>query len=69
MEQKTIAIQGMSCGHCVASVKGVLGQLNGVEVQEVTVGSAKVSYDPQVVTPETIAQAIEEQGYTAHVAS
>lgn len=68
MEQTTIAIQGMSCGHCVAAVKGALGQLDGVEVQEVKVGSAKVAYDPQAVTPERIAQAIEDEGYAAQVA-
>ncbi len=68
MEQTTIAIQGMSCGHCVAAVKGALGQLDGVEVQEVKVGSAKVAYDPQAVTPERIAQAVTDEGYAAQVA-
>lgn len=68
MEQTTIAIQGMSCGHCVASVKGALGRLDGVQVQEVKVGSATVAYDPGAVTPERIAQAVEEDGYPAQVA-
>ncbi|HYR10229.1 MAG TPA: cation transporter [Longimicrobium sp.] len=68
MEQTTIAIQGMSCGHCVAAVKGALGQLEGVEVQEVKVGSATVAYDPQAVTPERIAQAVSAEGYAAQVA-
>jgi copper chaperone len=68
MEQTTIAIQGMSCGHCVAAVKGALGQLDGVEVQEVKVGSATVAYDPQAVTPERIAEAVTSEGYAAQVA-
>jgi copper chaperone len=68
MEQTTIAIQGMSCGHCVASVKGALGRLEGVEVQEVKVGSAKVAYDPKAVTPERITKAIADEGYAAQVA-
>ena len=68
MEQTTIAIQGMSCGHCVAAVKGALGQLDGVQVQEVKIGSAQVAYDPQSVTPERIAQAIADEGYAARVA-
>ena len=67
MEQATIGIQGMSCGHCVASVKRALGQLEGVEVREVKVGSATVSYDPAAVTPERITQAIQDEGYTARV--
>jgi copper chaperone len=68
MEQTTIAIQGMSCGHCVAAVKGALGQLEGVEVQEVKVGSATVAYDPCSVTPERIAEAVTSEGYAAQVA-
>lgn len=68
MEQTTIAIQGMSCGHCVAAVKGALGQLDGVEVQEVKVGSATVAYDPAAVTPERITKAITDEGYAAQVA-
>lgn len=67
MEQTTIAIQGMSCGHCVASVKGALGRLDGVQVQEVKMGSATVEYDPRAVTPERIAQAVEDEGYPARV--
>jgi copper chaperone len=67
MEQTTIAIQGMSCGHCVAAVRGALAGLDGVQVQEVQIGSAKVVYDPAAVTPERIAQAIEDEGYAAHV--
>ncbi|HEV3051706.1 MAG TPA: cation transporter [Longimicrobium sp.] len=68
MEQTTIAIEGMSCGHCVAAVKGALGQLDGVQVREVKVGSATVAYDPQTVTVERITQAVEEEGYAAQVA-
>ena len=69
MEQATIGIQGMSCGHCVASVKRALGQLDGVQVRDVQVGSATVSYDPAAITPERITQAIEEEGYAARVAA
>lgn len=67
MQQATIDIAGMSCGHCVASVNRALGELDGVEVREVTVGSASVSYDPQAVTLEQITAAVEAQGYAADV--
>jgi len=67
MQQATIDIEGMSCGHCVAGVKRALGELRGVEVQEVQVGSATVSYDPARVTPGRIAEAIRQEGYTAEV--
>jgi|1186.fasta_scaffold1221267_2 copper chaperone len=68
MEQARIEIEGMSCGHCVASVKAALEQLGGVEVQGVTVGSATVAYDPRLVQPEQIAAAVDAEGYAAQVA-
>ena len=68
MEQTTIAIQGMSCGHCVAAVKGALHRLDGVEVRDVKIGSAQVAYDPATVSPERIAEAIADEGYAATVA-
>ena len=63
MESTTIGISGMSCGHCVAAVKRALDGLEGVEVREVKVGSATVDYDPRAVSPERIAQAVEDEGY------
>jgi copper chaperone len=68
MEQTTIDIQGMSCGHCVAAVKGALGRLDGVQVRDVKIGSATVAYDPRAVTPERIAEVIGDEGYAARVA-
>ena len=67
MKETTIAVEGMSCGHCVAAVKGALQGMDGVEVREVKVGSATVDYDPQAVTPEQIAAAIESEGYAARL--
>lgn len=68
MEQVKIAIEGMSCGHCVAAVKGALGRLDGVQVKDVAIGSATVAYDASAVTPERIAEAVEDEGYAARVA-
>lgn len=65
MEQVTIVIEGMSCGHCVAAVKGALERLDGVDVRDVQIGSATVAYDPARVSPERIAGAVEEEGYAA----
>jgi copper chaperone len=63
MEQTTIAITGMSCGHCVAGVRRALAEVRGVEVREVKVGEATVAYDPEVASPERIVRAIEDEGY------
>jgi copper chaperone CopZ len=63
MERVALKIEGMSCGHCVRAVDQVLKSLTGVQVEQVGVGSAVVSYDPAAVTPEQIREAISEEGY------
>jgi copper chaperone len=65
MPELTLEINGMSCNHCVAAVKGALGRLDGVAVQQVEIGSARVSYDPARVTPEQIVDAVNDEGYAA----
>ena len=63
MTRMTMEIGGMTCGHCVRGVSGALKGVPGVEVEQVTVGTATVSYDPAAVSPSQITQAIEDEGY------
>jgi len=65
MEQITLNVQGMSCGHCVNSIKGSLGKLNGVKSVKVHLddGTVDVEFDSNTVTLETIKNEIEDQGY------
>ena len=65
MPQMRFAIDGMSCGACVKGVTGVLNRLDGVEVQQVSVGSAQVSFDPAKTSPLAIADALTDAGYPA----
>jgi copper chaperone CopZ len=58
-----IQIEGMSCGHCVARVKGALQGLAGVEVDDVAIGEARFRYDPEAVDRERITETIEETGF------
>ncbi len=67
MHNITIRIGGMSCGHCVARVSRALGNLDAVRVDGVEVGSARVSYDPDRMTPDGIAAAISAAGYQPQV--
>ena len=69
MERLEIAIDGMSCGHCVRAVKDALGELDGVRVERVEVGSAAVGYDAAKVAPDAILAAVEEAGYEARPAA
>jgi copper chaperone CopZ len=69
MPSITIKIDGMSCGHCVGAIRKALDGVDGVAVENVAVGSATVEYDPNVASPETIANAINATGYTAALAA
>ena len=65
MSRTTLKIDGMSCGHCVAGVKKALEGLDGVTVENVAVGTATVAYDPALASPDKIAGAVTDAGYTA----
>lgn len=69
MNRTTLKIDGMSCGHCVMSVKKALESLDGVTVEGVAVGTAAVRYDPAVATPEQIVDVVSAAGYTAALAA
>lgn len=66
MDKLTLAIEGMTCGHCVARVKQTLAATPGVHVDEVSIGGASVSYDAAATSPEKIASAVSAAGYPAH---
>lgn len=68
MEHMTLAIDGMSCSHCVAAVRGALDELDGVRAENVTVGSATLAYDPARANPREIVAAVGAAGYQAHPA-
>ncbi|QQK80060.1 heavy-metal-associated domain-containing protein [Salicibibacter cibi] len=68
MEDVKLNVNGMSCGSCVNSIKGSVGELTGVSKVDVNFGEGivGVSYDANQVDLEQITGKIEEQGY--HVA-
>ncbi|HEX6590126.1 MAG TPA: heavy-metal-associated domain-containing protein [Longimicrobiales bacterium] len=68
MNRTTLKIGGMSCGHCVMSVKKALEGMEGVKVESVSVGAASVEHEPAIATADDIVRAIGEVGYEAQVA-
>ena len=64
MTEQTLEVGGMSCGHCLMTVKNALAALAGVQTEEVRIGKVRVSYDESVVKPDSIAEAIRNAGYT-----
>ena len=69
METLNLAIDGMSCSHCVRAVRQSLEELPGVRVDRVDVGAATVAYDPAQVTPDAVKEAVADAGYQAHDAT
>lgn len=64
MAEANIAIEGMSCQHCVMAVKKALGGVLGILESNVQVGSASVKYDDTKIKKEDIEAKIEKAGYT-----
>ncbi len=66
MVDKTLSVEGMSCGHCKAAVEGELNKLSGVEKANADVGrgTVEVTYDESWMSTEQLKGAIEEAGYT-----
>jgi copper chaperone len=69
MEQMTLQIDGMSCGHCVSRVQKALARVEGVHVDQVDIGSARVSYEPSKVSLVQIREAVEDAGYEVRPSS
>jgi copper chaperone len=66
MTEKTLNVEGMSCGHCKAAVEGELSKLSGVTKANADIerGTVEVSYDEATVSTGDLEGAIEEAGYT-----
>ena len=65
MSKATLNVQGMSCGHCVNSIEGNVGKLNGVDLGKVHLDTGKVdvAFDSDKISLKEITDVIEEQGY------
>ncbi len=65
----TLAIKGMTCGGCVATVKLQLKRTEGVVDYEVSLekAEAEVTYDPARTTPGKIAESVSRTGFEASV--
>lgn len=64
-----ILIQGMKCNRCVGAITERMKLVHGIRDIEVSLKtrSAKVSYNPQVLTEDIIAELIGDMGYYTSV--
>jgi len=63
MKTQSLTIGGMSCGHCVMSVRRALESIEGVTVDEVRIGQATVQFDESGVPADVVAEAVRDAGY------
>jgi copper chaperone CopZ len=66
MEEKTVHIPSISCGHCIMTVKKEVSELEGITSVEGDVGTKMVTIKwDNPTTWEKIALTLEEVGYPA----
>ncbi|MEV4455552.1 heavy-metal-associated domain-containing protein [Microbispora sp. NPDC004025] len=63
MSVKTYTVRGMTCGHCVSSVKEEVGEIPGVTGVEVDLDSGRLDVSGDVAD-DAVRKAVEEAGYT-----
>lgn len=65
MQNVTLHVQGMSCGHCVNAIEDSVGQLAGVEQVKVNLADAQVeiAFGEAQVSLDQIIETIDDQGY------
>lgn len=68
-KQLKLDVSGMTCGHCVSAVREALSALPGVNVEDVQIGSAMVSFDEDKATVGDLVDAVSDAGYEANEAA
>ncbi|WP_071134027.1 heavy metal translocating P-type ATPase [Millionella massiliensis] len=65
VEKRTIPVLEMSCAVCAANVESTVRGLEGVQAANVNfaAGTLQVEYDPAVITPAVMQQAVQAAGY------
>ena len=60
-----LTIAGMTCGHCVRAVIDALDALPSVELEHVRIGHASLRFEPWVLSPAAVIEALRAAGYQA----
>jgi len=66
MAEFTLHIDGMHCGSCIRRVTQALGATEGLKVEEVRLGAARLSAADKTPVELAIAS-LTKAGYTAHL--
>nr|WP_209122464.1 copper chaperone CopZ [Alkalihalobacillus sp. BA299] len=65
MMEETIKVNGMTCGHCKASVEGVLSKIDGVTKAEVSLENKEVTveFNENQVSIDKLKSEIQDTGF------
>jgi copper chaperone len=59
---RTFLVEGMTCEHCVRSVREEVSELDGVSAVDVDLGAGRLTVSGDV-TEDAVAAAVAEAGY------
>ena len=64
--EATLSVPDVSCEHCVKTINGALGAVEGVEAVSVDIPSktVRLTYDANQVGMEKIEEVLDDAGYT-----
>ena len=63
-ETREYTVHGMTCNHCVMSVREEVAEVEGVTAVDVDLASGRLTVTGTDLSDETIARAVEDAGYT-----
>jgi copper chaperone len=63
MEALRFSVPGMTCGHCVAAVRGEIEKVPGVRTVLVDLETKAVVVTGEAFDPVAVAAAVDEAGY------
>jgi copper chaperone len=67
MAEFTLRIDGMHCGSCIRRVTQALDSADGVKVEEVRLGAARLSAPAEPAPVDMAIAALAKAGYNAHL--
>jgi copper chaperone CopZ len=67
MAEFMLHIDGMHCGSCVKRVTQALGAVEGVVINEVRVGAARLTFTQNPAPVDLAVAALAKAGFTAHL--
>ena len=62
-ETRTYAVQGMTCDHCVLSVREEVSEVGGVSAVDVELASGRLTVTGRQVSDDAVRLAVAEAGY------